>query len=62
MLSQDEVRAFFRFFSLPESAADILFDAMDDDRSGTIDYVEFMTMFGPYIQPTQAHKRRESTG
>ncbi|CEM24396.1 unnamed protein product [Vitrella brassicaformis CCMP3155] len=40
MLSQDEGRAFFRFFSLPESAADILFDAMDDDRSGTIDYLD----------------------
>merc|ERR1719316_1075378 len=50
-VDKQEMQAFFRQFSLPEETASLLFDYLDRDESGELDYVEFMRHFGPIIQP-----------
>merc|ERR1719337_776104 len=50
-VEKQEMQAFFRQFSLPEETASLLFDYLDRDESGELDYVEFMRHFGPIIQP-----------
>lgn len=50
-VTRREMHIFFRQFNLPGHQADLLFDALDRDDSGELDYVEFMDYFGSYIQP-----------
>jgi len=51
LVNRQEMSVFVRQFNLPLQYGDLLFDAMDADNSGYIDYVEFMEHFGPVIQP-----------
>merc|ERR1712094_87727 len=55
-VDKQEMQAFFRQFSLPEETASLLFDYLDRDESGELDYVEFMRHFGPIIQPAGADR------
>jgi len=50
-VDKEEMKAFFRQFCMPEESAAMLFDYLDEDGSGELDYVEFMHHFGPLIQP-----------
>jgi len=50
-VNKEEMRDFFRQFNLPYTEADLLFDYLDYDESGELDYIEFMEHFGPVIQP-----------
>eukprot|EP00397_Hematodinium_sp_SG-2012_P015089 GEMP01015361.1.p1 GENE.GEMP01015361.1~~GEMP01015361.1.p1 ORF type:complete len:329 (-),score=61.39 GEMP01015361.1:1852-2838(-) len=50
-VTRREMHIFFRQFNLPKRQADLLFDELDQDDSGEIDYVEFMDHFGSVIQP-----------
>lgn len=58
-VSKDEMRDFFRQFNMPAADADLLFDSLDYDGSGELDYVEFMEHFGPVIQPGSAFRSRD---
>lgn len=51
LVNRQEMHIFVRQFNLPVQYADLLFDAIDVDNNGHIDYVEFMEHFGPVIQP-----------
>lgn len=50
-VGQQDLRTFFSQCSLPKKSADALFASMDRDGSGEVEYIEFMAMFGPSIQP-----------
>jgi len=50
-VNKAEISLFFEQFNLPPRDAQILFDELDQDKSGELDYVEFMEHFGPIIQP-----------
>jgi Ca2+-binding EF-hand superfamily protein len=49
-VSRYEMRIFFRNFGMSFSSADKLFDALDVDKSESIEYDEFVAIFGPHLQ------------
>jgi len=50
-VTKTEVRDFFKTMCMPKEAADKVFMALDKDGSGQVEYDEFMSLFGPIIQP-----------
>lgn len=56
-VDQSEMRYFFRAYDLPENVADQFFAHLDRDKSGRIDYDEFVSFMAPVI----SHGRPPST-
>lgn len=51
MISQSEVRFFFRFFNIVPEKADKFFARIDEDGSGEVSNLEFIRYIWPYINP-----------
>jgi len=49
-INRNEMRAFFQAFNLPKEKADAFFDALDEDGSEDVEYMEFLKHVGPYIE------------
>lgn len=50
-ISRSEMRYFFLAYNFPRAEADKFFDYLDKDGSGEVDYDEFVSLVGPFIQP-----------
>jgi len=50
-ISRSEMRYFFRAYNFNEDIADRFYDMLDRDRSGELEYGEFMKFVAPYVQP-----------
>jgi len=50
-ITQTEMRSFLRGFGWPHEVADRLFNALDEDQCGTVDYNLFMSYFDAVLGP-----------
>merc|ERR1711912_63249 len=60
-ISRREMQYFFRAYNIPGPMADRFFDHLDRDKSGEVQYQEFMAYVAPYVQPTQIEGSAEMT-
>jgi len=51
-IDREEMRAFFRSINMPLDKADKLFQALDTDLTGHVQYAAFMGLMGPLIVPS----------
>lgn len=61
-ISRSEMQYFFRAYNFSSETADRLFDRLDRDASGEVEYSEFMKYVAPYVQPDHAVSCHSSPG
>jgi Ca2+-binding EF-hand superfamily protein len=57
-ITQTEMRSFLRGFGWPHEVADRLFNALDEDQCGTVDFNLFMSHFDAVLGPANRPARR----
>jgi len=59
-ITKDKMQEHMALYGYDEATASQVFDYVDKDGSGEIDYQEFQGLFGPYIMPDWVEKREIS--
>lgn len=59
-VSIEELRVFFKHINMPLESADTLFQYLDQDGSGEVQFNEFMSLIGPIIQPGTTDSERSA--
>jgi Ca2+-binding EF-hand superfamily protein len=60
MVHRNAVRIFYRNYGLSDQDADVFFDYLDTNKSGTVPYTEFKNHFAKYVD--EAHKCEHPVG
>merc|ERR1712070_953807 len=50
-ITRDDMRLFFRTMCMPVDAANKMFKCLCKDGSGTVDFEDFLALFGPVERP-----------